>query len=70
MDFAPRIGFFIMDSNGGLWAAVFIRAECRVLRQSRHTLRNRECRFSGETAAQMLSGHGEWCIPGAVLMRD
>jgi hypothetical protein len=34
MDFAPRIGFFIMDSSGGLWVAVFILAERTVLMQT------------------------------------
>ena len=33
-------------------------------------MRKRECRFSEKTTAQVLSGHGEWCIPGAVLMHD
>jgi hypothetical protein len=38
------------------------------LLQSRHTMRNCECRFSEKTAAQVLSGYGEWCNPRAVLM--
>ena len=42
MNFAPRIGFFFMDSNGGLWAAVFMRAERRFLRHSCRLLVIRE----------------------------
>jgi hypothetical protein len=47
MDFEPMIGFFIMDSSGGLWAAVFIRAERPVLLQSRLRSYSRERQVPG-----------------------